>query len=139
MEERRSKRVSDRELSLAVTGKPDFMRFLRDGRAGDPSAAKLLKLAKVMGVGPHYFIDGEASTLSAPDDLDLIKLAFRAADRQMAEYRGSLPEEFRADLAAAIYDALRQHQAQGRTIDADIVIGLVTAVFGVAAKYLKTR
>lgn len=140
MGQARSKDVSDRELSLAVTGKPDFVRYLRDGRGADPSATQLQRLAEVMGLDPYYFIDGERTAISPANDLDLIKLAFRAADRQMADYRGSMPDEFRADLAAAIFNTLRQYKAQGRSIDADTAMDLVSAVFQtVAAELLKKQ
>lgn len=137
-QETRANSLSDRALSIAVTGKADFIRYLRDGR-GKPSATELAKLAEACGLPSRHFIDGQIeATQRGPSisgdnmtesRLDLFKLAYRATDRLMRDYSGPNPDDLRAELHSRIYVALEHQQQQGKTIDEDFAISLVDAVF----------
>lgn len=137
-QEGRADSLSDRALSIAVTGKSDFVRYLRDGR-GKPSATELVRLAEACGLPSRHFINGQVEATEAErptgrdhmadSRLDLFKLAYRATERLMRDYGGPNPDDLRAELHSRIYIALQHQQEQGKTIDEDFAISLVDAVF----------
>jgi len=126
------RRLTDRAISLAVTNKPDFVRMLRNGKGGEPSAAQVARLAQVLGVSTPDLIGAEARAASGGDmDTKLFKLALRAADRHMRleRYDGPNREGHHADLAARIYKALRQKAADGHLPDEEAALSLIDALF----------
>lgn len=137
-QEGRGDALSDRALSIAVTGKSDFVRYLRDGR-GKPSATELVRLAEACGLPSRHFINGQVgAAVTRPLDVehrsgdsrhDLFKLAYRATERLMRDYSGTNSDDLRAELHSRIYVALEHQEKQGKTIDEDFAMSLVDAVF----------
>jgi hypothetical protein len=131
------RRYTDRAISLAVTNKPDFIRMLRNGKGGEPSATQIARLAQVLGVPTPAadLIGGEghaASSIAGADmDTTHFMLALRAADRQMRleRYTGPNREDHHAKLAARIYKSLRQHAAEGHLPDEEAGLRFIDALF----------
>lgn len=134
--------LSERQASIAATGGPDALRYIRTRRAM-PSAARLERIARVLGATPAYLLgapintfgspqpevehrDAEAAYQSIRDTLEKKELSFQLPPR-----RDPFPEDliftrdrhlpfllsYTYDPSISVYDFIEQDDAEVLSVD----------------------
>jgi len=124
---RAGKPFSDAALSRKATGKNDYIKDIKRGKSAPNDADRLQKLAKACEMPSNFFIDETAIEANGEDGLDRerLVLSLRVADRAMAGYAGSDHDLLRADIAADVYETLKERAAAGETLDAEAALSLI--------------